>query len=149
MKKDFIYDIDLDLGVLHKTHYQITEGRSLGRKQGQTTYAFAQLIGYLQVLQDETIVVVLRSVEARNDFMQRFTDICAQNRRNDDNLRFTNDRKNELFFFMKNNTVQFMFYEAFINGMRGRRIYTRPIIDLDADQEYKSQAILRSIFIPS
>ena len=88
-----------DLKRLHHIHNVLSQGGILNRQAGFTIYTCHLIAGYLEVLENEKISVVLASYKRLNSFLPVLTNVL-----NEHNLEVDAKKSSKTKIFIKNNT---------------------------------------------
>lgn len=120
-----------DLKEIHKTHFDLLEKGSYSKKSGKTVYFASLLRGYLDILENETILVILPKFKDTRNFFHTFIELT----KDEDLQPKFQPFKNTLTFKNNSNIVKFVFYnENFvtrIHDLNLREDYDiYPIVDL-------------------
>jgi len=69
----------INLNILHNTHNILHKRGSYGRQFGKTTYMCYLILGYLEVLENETITVLLEKEDRLFDISKKLNEIFEEN----------------------------------------------------------------------
>lgn len=70
---------NLNLDALHKVPSILAKYGSFPKRIGKTTYAVYSIIGAVQVLENETICVLIKDEKELDFFLRKFYEICLDN----------------------------------------------------------------------
>ena len=120
-----------NLDQLHLVHESIGVFGSIQRRYGKTVYFCHCVAGYLEVLQHETIIVILPYIRRENHFIHTLEDILHEH---DIHIKKIDYSSHRIFFNNNSNNVKIMSLDS-ISRMRpgdaGASHNQYPIIDLD------------------
>lgn len=127
-----------NLELLHQTHVILSNGYYPGRRMGHTFYVAHCVCGMLELLENETIIVVLNKLEDSKFFLNELKEVSK-----DHDLLFDKvDRASFRVFFKNNsNNVKFMSLDTLSKNHLidfGCRIDTKILFDLYHDEELNS-----------
>ena len=107
--------MDLNIDALHKVPEILDEKGSFGRQWGKTTYCLYTILGYLQVLENEDIVVLISHIESLDYYYSGLYDIFKEN-----NLKPMYDLGSRRIRFSNNsNRVKFISTKTLKNNHPG------------------------------
>lgn len=114
---------NLDLNRLHKVFDKLANGEVPADQEGLTTYACASVVGYLQVLKNTTIPVVLTMMDRKQNFIKTLEPFLE-----DAGIEIQQKTGKSLKF--KNNSNVVEFYATYHNESALDGFNVNPIYDL-------------------